>query len=121
MRIDLSRARATCMAEFRSTRLTDDVFDALADARRRELLRALLEDGPQDDWRANVVGAGAEAAPDERLVEMHHVHLPKLEASGFVARDPRTHTVAKGRNFDDLRPLLELLGDHDDELLESWL
>lgn len=114
------RVHTESMEELRLERSTDDVSDAVADDQRRELLLALLEDGPQDDWRAVVPGTEAGADSVERTVAMRHVHLPKLEDFGFIDWDPRSDAVTKGRNFDDVEPLLELLADHDDERLESW-
>ena len=51
---------------------------------------------------------------------MVHVHLPKLERYGCVEWDRRTKDVAKGPNFEEIRPVLELLEAHDEELLPGW-
>ncbi|WP_436925196.1 hypothetical protein [Halosimplex amylolyticum] len=90
---------------------------------RRKLLVALLEHNPQND-RPVVVGDGdgdGAAIAVEQLVQMQHVHLPKLEEYGFIDWDEDAHEVAKGPNFDEIRPLLELLDDHADELPADWL
>jgi len=62
----------------------DEMADALANVQRRKLLVALLEHNPQDD--APVVLADSERESDavERLVSMHHIHLPKLAEYGFI-------------------------------------
>jgi hypothetical protein len=103
------------------SRSFDEMLDALADVQRRTLLVALLEHNPQDD--APVVLADSEEDGDsmERLVRMDHVHLPKLEEYGFIEWNEKTHEVAKGPNFDEIRPVLELLEGHDDELPPGWL
>lgn len=95
----------------------DDMADALAHVQRRKLLVALLEHNPQDD--APVVIADSDAV--ERLVSMHHAHLPKLADYGFIMWNEDTHEVVKGPKFDEIRPLLELLDDHEDELPDNWL
>jgi hypothetical protein len=33
----------------------------------------------------------------------------------------KRHGVSKGREFDETRPLLELLDAHEDELPDDWL
>jgi hypothetical protein len=80
------------------------VVDALANARRRAALSAVTtRAGPVPDsalteavWAAENDGA-TETAPDaelERLrIELHHCHLPKLEAAGLIVRtDGRVET-----------------------------
>jgi hypothetical protein len=52
---------------------------------------------------------------------MRHVHLPKLVEYGFVVWDEDEHEVEKGPNFDEIRPVLELLNDHAEELPDGWL
>lgn len=99
----------------------DDALDALADPQRRRLLVALLDHNPQDDSPVVIADTDAEADAVERLVKMNHVHLPKLEEYGFIEWDRDTHEVIKGPQFDEIRPLLELLADHDDELPPGWL
>lgn len=95
----------------------DDALDALAHAQRRKLLVALLEHNPQDD--SPVVLSDTDAV--ERLVTMNHVHLPKLEAYGFIEWHEESHEIVKGPNFDEIRPLLELLVENEDELPADWL
>lgn len=99
----------------------DDAMDALADVQRRKLLVALLEHNPQDDAPVVIAGSASESDALERLVTMEHVHLPKLDDYGFIEWDQETHEVMKGTNFDEIRPLLELLDSHEDELPEDWL
>lgn len=99
----------------------DDMVDALADVQRRKLLVALLDHNPQDD--TPIVIADSESGSDavERLVTMNHVHLPKLADYGFIEWDRDSHEVAKGPNFEEIRPLLKLLDDHEDKLPADWV
>ncbi|MDG5778345.1 transcriptional regulator [Haloarculaceae archaeon H-GB2-1] len=99
----------------------DDMVDALADVQRRKLLVALLEHNPQDDAPVVIAGSESESDAVERLVTMQHVHLPKLADYGFIEWNRETHEVAKGPKFDEIRPLLELLENHEDELPADWL
>lgn len=102
------------------SRPLDETLHVLSHIQRRSLLVALLDHNPQDD---SPVAVGSEEAVDsvERLVEMRHVHLPKLEEYGFITWDRDSNEVSKGPNFEEIRPLLELLDDHESELPDDWL
>jgi predicted transcriptional regulator len=99
----------------------DEMVDALAAFQRRSLLVALVEHNPQDDTPVVIADSERESDAVERLVSMQHVHLPKLADYGFIEWNKETHEVVKGPNFDEIRPLLELLVDHEDELPADWL
>jgi predicted transcriptional regulator len=109
------------MKNIRQTVSFDDMVDALADVQRRKLLVALLEHNPQDDTPVVIADSESDADAVERLVTMQHVHLPKLADYGFIEWNEETHEVTKGPKFDEIRPLLELLDDHEDELPADWL
>lgn len=97
------------------------MVDALADLQRRRLLVSLLEHNPQDDTPVVTADSDTERDAVERLVTMQHAHLPKLADYGFISWDKETHEVTKGPTFDEIKPLLELLDDHEDELPADWL
>jgi len=101
----------------------DRAFDAVGDAQRRRILLALLEECEQnvrDDRGIEPTSAAFSDGDRERmLTRLHHVHLPKLENEGFVDWNPETDEVTRGPAFEEVRPLLELLRDHDD-LLDRW-
>lgn len=98
----------------------DDALDALAHNQRRTFLFALLDHSPQDDFPVKLATFDDEGETLEHLTEMHHVHLPKLADYGFIDWNPQTHEVAKGPKLDEIKPLLELLADNEDELPEGW-
>lgn len=99
----------------------NDALDALAHVQRRKLLFALVDHNPQDDSPVVLADSQDEADAVEHLMEMQHVHLPKLVEYGFIDWNREAHEVTKGPNFDEIRPLLELLADHEDELPDGWL
>ena len=99
----------------------DDMVDALADVQRRKLLVALLEHNPQHDTPVAIADSESESDAVERLVTMQHIHLPKLAEYGFIEWNEETHEVTKGPTFDEIRPLLELLSNHEDELPADWV
>lgn len=99
----------------------DEYFAALANTHRRRLLVALLNHNPQRD-EVNVpedVHEG-EMALEALQTELHHSHLPRLEEPGFIGWNRDTHEVVRGPRFDEIRPLLELMQEHADELPDDW-
>lgn len=90
----------------------DTMLDALRHVRRRKRTVAPLEDDPQDDSPVVATRSESEAKSLRRLVEMRHMHLPKLEECGFVVWNREAQEVATGPDFAEIRPLLELLDDH---------
>lgn len=101
----------------------DTMLDVLASRYRRRVLVALLEHNPQDDDDPQVpddVHLESEDL-DQLMIQMSHTHLPKLADSGFIVWDRETNTVRKGPRFEEIRPLLELMDAHADELPDDWL
>lgn len=78
---------------------TDELFDALAAARRRTVLRYLRQReettvGKLASAVAAIEGPEAADAADETVeMSLRHVHLPKLDAVGLVDHDPGDGTV----------------------------
>lgn len=98
----------------------DDLFDALGDSHRRRLLVALLQHNPQADTGSSADGLLSEEPSDALELQLYHTHLPKLEERGYVEWDREAHTVSVGPAFDEVRPVLELLDEHSDELPVAW-
>ena len=98
-------------------------LDILANTYRRRVLVALLEHNPQDDDDPQVPADVTLADEDlETLrVQMTHTHLPKLEEAELIEWDRDTNTIKTGPRFDEIRPLLELMQNHADELPDGWL
>lgn len=79
-----------------------DLLDALAHERRRSVCEVLAaadrEFLPLDALSERVAGRhhdGADAPTDPRTVriELHHVHLPKLDEAELLEYDHETHAV----------------------------
>lgn len=82
----------------------EDALEALSNVHRRRLLLELRDDNP----RGEVPLSSLETTHGERLaIEMTHVHLPKLERSGYVEWDRETETVHRGPQFEELDLLLD--------------
>ena len=104
-----------------SRRVLDDAFRALADRERRRLLVSLLEKNPQQGLQVP-----EDVHEDERdlelfQAEMFHSHLPLLEQLGFIRWNRDEDEVVKGPRFDEIRPLLDLLHTHRDEIPQPWI
>lgn len=98
----------------------NDALDALDRPWRRKLLFALLDIEPSESSGIDAFGPAEDSGPFEFGLEANGSHLSKLADYGFVDWNRDTHRVRKGRNFDDIRPLLELLVNHEDDLPDGW-
>jgi len=103
----------------------DDIFDVLTNVHRRRVLVALLDHTPQEDGldQVNVVEDAHEGETGLKTLQadFYHMHLPKLEQTGFIRWDRGSQQVTKGPRFEEICPLLELMRDHADELPDNWL
>lgn len=100
------------MSEQLTTTSFEACIEALRHVERRRLLLSLLNDSPGGDPTVVLDQLDTDAADDALRVSMHHNHLPKLVDLGFVAADSRQNVVTVGPEFDEIRPLLELLDDN---------
>ncbi|MBX0297136.1 hypothetical protein EGH23_19860 [Halomicroarcula sp. F27] len=96
------------------------MLGALADVERRKLLFELLTDGPRAEPFTIADGGRSEGKSRSNGVRMYHVHLPKLADYGLIEWDRENDEVRRGPNFDEMRPLLELLVANEDELPAEW-
>lgn len=100
----------------------DDLFEALSNPYRRQLLVALLEHNPQDDHDRDPLDlVSDDIEPDVLELHLLHSHLPKLEEMDFITWDRETNEISKGPDWDEIKPLLELIDNHQDELPDGWL
>lgn len=95
----------------------DTVLDALANSYRRRLLFALL-DNPQDGLNSQRPAEVTESGVDiEQLkIRMIHIHLPKLDDAGFIDWNRDTNDIDRGPQFAKIRPFLQSIQEHVDDL-----
>lgn len=124
---------------------TSTLFRLLADRSRRRLLiqlcaqRTLRLPGNAQTGRASVLGAPIHQsttdnsepilkdgepstlshADEELLVELRHVHLPKLESAGVIDWDQDDDSVSRGPTFEQYEPALRALVDAADTFPDS--
>ncbi|QIO24209.1 hypothetical protein [Haloarcula sp. JP-L23] len=54
-------------------------------------------------------------------MQLHHMHLPKLEEEGIIEWERETQTVSRGPQFDKLEPVLRLLFVNQNRLPDDFL
>ena len=96
-------------------------LEALGHIERRRLLLALLNGTADGDQAVACDPLDADAVDKPRQLSMHHLHLPKLAESGFIDADRQQGSVTKGPQFEEIRPLLELLDDNRGQLPDGWV
>lgn len=92
----------------------DSMMDALGKPARRLILLKLQEDTAENGSLVLDRSSGIDAS----LIELHHLHLPKLNDAGYIEWDPNTNVVSRGPNFDDFELLLRLLNVYIDEFYD---
>lgn len=93
--------------------MPDELFDALADGRRRRFLWALAKRDLQGGESS--VADASELTAVSTDARFYHVHLPKLADAGLVEWDRGTDEIARGPRFEHARRLLELAYGRRDE------
>ena len=101
----------------------NEQLDVLVDIHRRRLLVDLRDRDLRTDGGLVVEAAepGDESLSVTDAVSLYHHHLPYLEDLGYVRWDRSTNQVERGPNFEEIRPLLELLDDNADRLPGEWV
>lgn len=101
----------------------DKIFRLLSDKDRRRLLVALLDHHPHSDDRIVIPEDIQRGDPKDRRrhVRMVHNHLPMLADAEVIRWDRETNEIHQGPRFEELRPVLELLTDHADDLPGEWI
>lgn len=90
----------------------DRFMSILADRQRRAILYTLGQENPRHVSDLLVRGV---KQPDHVEIELRHSHLPKLDDAGYIEWDRETDEVRPGVRYDDIEPLLSLIGEHTDE------
>lgn len=89
----------------------DEIFLALADRTRRDLLFRLATLPPAESVALDELVSDRDR-PAQARVQLLHVHLPKLEDLGLVAWERDRDEVRRGPDFHEVRPVLDLLDDN---------
>jgi DNA-binding transcriptional ArsR family regulator len=90
--------------------MRDERFASLSHPTRQRVL-SVLSESDETDVPLTVPddlddGTGDR---DQLHLALYHVHLPKLQAAGYVTWDIDESTITKGSRFDEVEPLLDVL------------
>jgi hypothetical protein len=88
----------------------DRIMEVLSKQQRRAILYRLKRDDRLQPFQE----------PDDldsTDIELYHIHLPKLEAAGYIEWNQKTREVMKGPLYDEVETFLTLIENHADELL----
>jgi len=96
-------------------------YRLLANRYRRRLLLTILDHNPEDEASIPDDLTTDDEELQTMLIEMTHTHLPKLESLEVIEWDRENNVVRRGSAFEELRPLLELVARHQDELPDGYL
>lgn len=95
---------------------TDNALAALSHPLRRRLLFTLFEEDQHAAEARLSQDSFPELGQDEFQIELHHVHLPKLEREGYIRWNKDEKTITTGPKWDNIEPLLEVIYSHLNEL-----
>jgi len=95
----------------------DDKLDILSKRQRRLILLTLKHDAEKHE--TDVLFRGTDDTDDPEL-QLIHNHLPRLDEAGYIEWDRDGGTISKGPRYDEIKPLLDLMKNHADELPPDW-
>ncbi|WP_233563503.1 hypothetical protein [Haloarcula sp. Atlit-7R] len=106
---------------------TETALELLTNQQRRQILRRVADtpDGTTVDQLTQHLRGADSLQPDgngsveHRGIELHHIHLPKLQEANVVEYDTDQGTVHRGREFQDVLSLLEVIEDHREDTSTS--
>lgn len=99
----------------------DVMLNALSHVSRRRILDSLRTHNPRATGEFEERSFWPEGTDEDEIsIALHHTHLPCLEEAEVIDWNSETGTVFKGPKFDEIRPLLRLMQDHESKLPDDW-
>jgi hypothetical protein len=103
----------------------NELFEMLSHEYRRRTLTAIARDNPQGADEITSKSVADEHEEDDDVIalleqQFYHVHLPKLDATGFIDWERDSGLITRGSRFEEIEPLLRLMSSHRDELPTDW-
>ncbi|MDF9747902.1 DUF7344 domain-containing protein [Natrinema salsiterrestre] len=96
----------------------DEFLRIVSNGQRRQTLLELHGRSVQADGGVTIADP-TENCTEESEIQLYHNHLPRLAEGDYIVWNQDTGEVRKRPKFDEIRPLLELLDSHADELPEN--
>lgn len=50
-----------------------------------------------------------------------HFHLPKLAAAEYITWDDQSYKLSEGPRFAEVKPVVEIVQKHDEQLPGEWM
>ena len=102
---------------------TETALELLTNQQRQQILRRVADtpDGTTVDQLTQHLRGSDSLQSDgngpvqHRGIELHHIHLPKLQEASVIEYDPDQGTVRRGQEFLDVHSLLETIDDHRED------
>lgn len=94
----------------------DDKLGILSERQRRLILLTLKDDAEKTE--SDMLFRSGEI--DDAELQLVHNHLPRLEEAGYIEWDRDGGTISKGPRYAEIKPLLDLMENHADELPPDW-
>jgi hypothetical protein len=95
----------------------DAKIDILAKRQRRLILLTLKHDDEKHE--TDVLFRGGDDM-DDAEIQLVHTHLPKLDEADYIEWDRDSGMISEGPRDDEIKPLLDLIENHADELPPDW-
>ncbi|WP_254530436.1 helix-turn-helix domain-containing protein [Natrinema gelatinilyticum] len=100
----------------------DELFEILSHPTRRRILSTLANRNPRDEEEFQTEAFTPDDDNLEQfLLQLSHLHLPKLAEAEFIDWNRETNTITRGSRFEEIQPLITLMQEHQDELPDGWL
>lgn len=109
--------------EFDTSERLDELLTALADQHRRRTLYYLQQENRAElDELAAAIAAWLHDGPECKLpdetvekakIELHHVHLPKLDTADVIEYDPRSSAAVYRAPPESVETFLEYCADQE--------
>lgn len=108
------------MSDLQQRISTETALRLLTNQQRRQILRRMADtpDRTTVDQLKKHLEAANSTNPDEnewldqQNIEIQHVHLPMLLEANVIEYDASQETVHRGREFQDVLSLLEVIDEH---------
>jgi DNA-binding transcriptional ArsR family regulator len=98
----------------------DRLFAVLSNRHRRRILSALAAAPSREDRAFSTDDLVATADAERVRTELVHIHLPLLEAAGYIRWERATDTIRHGPDYEEIAHGIELLVAHAEAFPGTW-
>lgn len=99
----------------------DAVFRTLANRTRRRVLVDLLDQRRHDEVPIEHISLQDDEGVAVREEVLYQVDLPYMDELGLISWDSDARTVGQGPQYDEIRPVVELFEDQQEDFPGGWV